>query len=128
MKYLVALGSMLVLLGSAGAPPVTARRSQSQEDVLDRKVKIAISDRETVEEVYVTMLRDAGAPGGIEVVSDCRQDRQYRLGDMYLPLRDALSTLVTADSGSRWEIRDGVVNFIRIDDPPALLSLPIIEF
>jgi hypothetical protein len=102
--------------------------TMQENNVLDRQVRMARSEEKTTRDAFMTILASSSTPGGIVLLSGCEPSTKYKFAPLNTSLRDALNALVSADSLSRWDLKDGVVNVVPVHRIPALLKVRIAEF
>jgi hypothetical protein len=103
--------------------------SPSSDGILERPVRQWLVDREdSLINLVTRSLATTKTPGGVIILSSVSVKSRRKLNASGLMLRDVLNAIVEAEPRYRWEITDGVINFIPVDENPALLDTVIPEF
>ena len=117
MKKQVAAGlAVLCLLLSLSAGfPATAERRVVQDPLLDQNVELHLSNT-TFMHVLGTLAVFKRIPTGIEYSPQDTNDEKMTLDTDGSPLREILDSIVKQEPLYRWEVVDGVINFVPVSD------------
>lgn len=128
MSRITRLGVVFLLLTIPCSGQRQVSRDARQEGTLDRSISISLGGDETTRSAFTSVLALAHAPGGIVQVLACDLEQKYKFAENSRSLRDALDNIVSTAPKHQWQLDDGVINLIPVDDMPPLLNLRIREF
>ncbi|MEW6130730.1 MAG: hypothetical protein AB1757_27110 [Acidobacteriota bacterium] len=124
----ISLWSLFILLGVPvliGAFQANQAQNASS-DVLERTVTASQSEYSTTLASFMESLLSARVPGGIVTILHCDNNLPIRHTSLSSgTLREAMNTIVNANPEYRWQINDGVINLLPVQDEPSLLNVRI---
>jgi hypothetical protein len=129
MTRIAALVFMLAASSFVWAQTGNAPQPSNQDDVLKRKVRDWIVDREdTFTHLITFSLITTKTPGGVIFAADADENTRYKLDPSGLTLREVLDAFVSVYHRYRWTVSDGVVNLTGVEMNPPLLDTVVANF
>jgi len=128
IRKLIALAAIAALASVALGQSVQSSTDPSSQQILALQVTMSFADRVTIPYALMVVFAKAHVPAGLVTISSCGEEVAHQLNPSGTSLQAALDSIISAEPSNRWQIADGVVNFLPAQNEPALLNVRIAHF